>query len=347
MVASNHRSKNTNPRDYNYITRGGRMNNNNSNSNNDSNNELLLLHTIWSNWTKYRRDIYKQLNVKNTEEIINLLKNGRIKLKELLSILRESHINIDKSIDILIHKHDITVVTVFDERYPKRLLNMKNITESIYPPLLLYFISKCNINMNSDNIIAVVGTRRCSNNGREIAYSIGKALGKRYIIATGLAQGIDHHVTLGTLDAGGKVIEVRPYLYPFDYVQQELLDRIINNGCIISENLTKIDGYRWIAKQLYLRNRIIASIAKAVVIVEARKDNHSGTMHQVEFAIRRGKPVFIWRPSSNSNNSEFVEAYRYYINNKAKGFSDVDELLSMLESLDHQHLYQQRIDIPY
>jgi DNA processing protein len=332
--------------------------NNKSSNNNDNDNGLLLLHTVWSNWSKYRKSIYKQLNISNTEELIDYIKNAKITYDNFIDLLRKSLRDISNSNNII---NDIitsktasllpTIITVFDEKYPKRLFNMKNITESIYPPLLLYVISKYNINniMNNDNIIAVVGTRQCSDDGKKIAYDIGKALSNKYIIVTGLAKGIDYHVTLGTLDSKGKVIEVRPYLYPIDYVNEELLNRIITNGCIISENLKKVNGYNWVAKQLYLRNRIIAGIAKAVVIVEARKGKNSGTMHQVEFAIKRGKPVFIWKPTttSNNNNDEFIDAYKYYVKNNAKGFNNVDELIAMLESLDHQRPYQQRIDIPY
>jgi predicted Rossmann fold nucleotide-binding protein DprA/Smf involved in DNA uptake len=353
-------SKSNDSKDYNYNTSRNRMNrmNNKSSNNNDNDNGLLLLHTVWSNWSKYRKSIYKQLNISNTEELIDYIKNAKITYDNFIDLLRKSLRDISNSNNII---NDIitsktasllpTIITVFDEKYPKRLFNMKNITESIYPPLLLYVISKYNINniMNNDNIIAVVGTRQCSDDGKKIAYDIGKALSNKYIIVTGLAKGIDYHVTLGTLDSKGKVIEVRPYLYPIDYVNEELLNRIITNGCIISENLKKVNGYNWVAKQLYLRNRIIAGIAKAVVIVEARKGKNSGTMHQVEFAIKRGKPVFIWKPTttSNNNNDEFIDAYKYYVKNNAKGFNNVDELIAMLESLDHQRPYQQRIDIPY
>jgi DNA processing protein len=300
------------------------------NNNTINNNELLLFQTIWSNWSKYKKSIYNQLNISDTKELIDCIKNVKITYDNFIDLLRKSihDINTNNIIQSL-----SIITTIFDEKYPKRLLNMKNITESIYPPLLLYMISKYNINniMNNDNIIGVIGTRQCSDDGKKIAYDIGKALSNKYIIITGLAKGIDYHVTLGTLDSKGKVIEVRPYLYPIDYVNEELFNKIITNGCIISENLKKINSYNWVAKQLYLRNRIIAGIAKAVVIVEARYDKNSGTMHQVEFAIKRNKPVFIWKPTSN--NEEFINAYKYYIKNNTKGFNNVDELIAMLESL--------------
>jgi DNA processing protein len=134
----------------------------------------------------------------------------------------------------------------------------------------LYCLGDINV-LNSSNIIAIVGTRNSTPEGREIAYKIGYTLAKQgYTVATGLAKGIDMLATNGSLDAGnGKVIAVRPYLYPLDYVDGRLLKKITDNGCIVSENLEKVDDGLWIKVQLYLRNRIISALAKVIVLIEA------------------------------------------------------------------------------
>jgi DNA processing protein len=76
----------------------------------------------------------------------------------------------------------------------------------------LYCLGDINV-LNSKDIIAIIGTRNCTSEGREIAYQIGYALAKaNYTIVTGLAKGIDMLATSGSLDAKGKVIAVRPYL---------------------------------------------------------------------------------------------------------------------------------------
>jgi DNA processing protein len=196
----------------------------------------------------------------------------------------------------------------------------------------LYCLGDINV-LNSKDIIAIIGTRNCTSEGREIAYQIGYKLAKaNYTIVTGLAKGIDMLATSGSLDAGnGKVIAVRPYLYPIDYVDGRLLKKITSNGCIISENLEKVDDGLWIKVQLFLRNRIISALARAVVLIEAKYDKHSGTMHQLKFLYQNGsfiKPVYVWQPVSK--REDLVKGFAMYVVKGAVPFRTVDELMKML-----------------
>lgn len=137
--------------------------------------------------------------------------------------------------------------------------------------------------------------------------------------------------TSGSLDAKGKVIAVRPYLYPLDYVNKKLLKKIIANGCIVSENLEKVDDGLWIRMQFFLRNRIISALAKSVVLVEARYDRHSGTMHQLKFLYQNGsfiKPIYTWQPASK--REDLVKGFAMYVARGAVPFRTVDELMKML-----------------
>jgi DNA processing protein len=195
----------------------------------------------------------------------------------------------------------------------------------------LYCLGDINV-LNSSNIIAIIGTRNCTSEGREIAYQIGYELAKaNYTVVTGLAKGIDMLATSGSLDAKGKVIAVRPYLYPLDYVDGRLLKKITDNGCIVSENLEKVDDGLWIKVQLYLRNRIISALARAVVLIEARYDKHSGTMHQLKFLYQNGsfvKPIYIWQPISK--REDLVKGFAVYVAKGAVPFRTVEELMKML-----------------
>jgi len=195
----------------------------------------------------------------------------------------------------------------------------------------LYCIGDINV-LNSSNIVAVIGTRNCTSEGRQIAYEIGYELAKQgYVIVTGLAKGIDMLATSGVLDAKGKVIAVRPYLYPLNYADCRLLKKITSNGCIVSENLEKVDDGLWIKVQLYLRNRIISALARAVVLIEARYDKHSGTMHQLKFLYQNGsfvKPIYIWQPISK--REDLVKGFAVYVAKGAVPFRTVEELMKML-----------------
>ena len=196
----------------------------------------------------------------------------------------------------------------------------------------LYCIGDINT-LNNSNIIAIIGTRNCTAEGREIAYQIGYELAKQgYVIVTGLAKGIDMLATSGSLDAKGKVIAVRPYLYPLDYVDGRLLKKITANGCIVSENLEKVDDGLWIKVQLFLRNRIISALAKVIVLIEARYDKHSGTMHQLKFLYHNCsfvKPVYIWQPISK--REDLVKGFAVYVARGAVPFRTANELMKMLE----------------
>ena len=198
----------------------------------------------------------------------------------------------------------------------------------------LYCIGDINV-LNNSNIVAVIGTRNCTAEGRQIAYGIGYELAKaNYTVVTGLAKGIDMLATSGSLDANvskGKVIAVRPYLYPLDYVDGRLLRKITANGCIISENLEKVNDGLWIKVQLYLRNRIISALARAVVLIEAKYDKHSGTMHQLQFLYQNGsfvKPIYIWQPISK--REDLVKGFAVYVAKGAVPFRTVEELMKML-----------------
>jgi len=197
----------------------------------------------------------------------------------------------------------------------------------------LYCLGDINV-LNSSNIIAIVGTRNCTAEGREITYKIGYELAKKnYTVVTGLAKGIDMLATSGSLDAGkGKVIAVRPYLYPLDYADCRLLKKITSNGCIVSENLEKVDDELWIKVQLFLRNRIISALARAVVLIEAKYNKHSGTMHQLKFLYQNGsfvKPIYIWQPISK--REDLVKGFAMYVVKGAVPFRTVKELMKMLE----------------
>jgi DNA processing protein len=195
----------------------------------------------------------------------------------------------------------------------------------------LYCLGDINV-LNSKNIIAIIGTRNCTAEGRQIAYQIGYALARKdYTVVTGLAKGIDMLATSGSLDAKGKVIAVRPYLYPIDYINNRLLKKITTNGCIVSENLEKVNDGLWIKMQFFLRNRIISALAKAIVLIETKYDKHSGTMHQLKFLYQNGsfiKPIYIWQPVSK--RKDVVKGFAVYIAKGAVPFRTVDELMKML-----------------
>ena len=200
-------------------------------------------------------------------------------------------------------------------------------------------------------LIAVVGTRDPSEGGCETAREIAKYMARHsFSMVTGLARGIDSCAAEGYLEGlrsykrkrpSSVLIGVRPYLEPFHtslaYEAKQVIDRFRNEGIpnwiIISENSSMYYEGEWVKSQLCLRNRLISSLADAIVVVEARageddKLDICGSTSMVELGLRRGKSVYIWR--TKSRDEEILRGYKLYLENGAVEFSHFEELYWLL-----------------
>ena len=175
------------------------------------------------------------------------------------------------------------VITVGDVVYPKSLAPL----EYLRPPVLF---CRGNLDLLDSNAIAIVGTRRSTEYGNEAAEILAHDLARRGItIISGLALGIDTHAHRGAFTAGGNTIAVLgcgiDVYYP--HRNQRLQDRIASEGLLISEFCP---GEPAMAHHFLQRNRLIALLASAVVVVEAGRK--SGTSNTVEWAQNYNVDVF-------------------------------------------------------
>ena len=137
--------------------------------------------------------------------------------------------------------------------------------------------------------VAIVGSRRATPYGLEVAERLGAALGARGItVVSGLARGIDSAAHRGALDSGGRTIAVLgsgvDVVYPPE--NQRLARRIIGAGAVISQFTP---GTRPLPYHFPERNRVIAGLALAVVVVEAAE--RSGALITAGFAAELGREV--------------------------------------------------------
>ncbi|HVI69048.1 MAG TPA: DNA-processing protein DprA [Magnetospirillaceae bacterium] len=138
--------------------------------------------------------------------------------------------------------------------------------------------------------LAVIGTRKPTVYGQEVAYRLAFELAKRgVVIVSGLALGTDSIAHKAALDAGGITIAVMPggldEIYPRSNVG--LARRIVQTGgALISEYAPGAQPYQ---SNFVARNRIVAALASGILVVEAAAK--SGTMHTAGFALDFGKPV--------------------------------------------------------
>ena len=138
--------------------------------------------------------------------------------------------------------------------------------------------------------VAVVGTRLPSARGKKLAYDFSFYLaGHGVTIVSGLARGVDTIAHQAALDAGGRTIAVMgtglDTIYPPE--NKELAKEIIKNGAIVTEFAegTKINPDNFLQ-----RNRLIAKLAKAVLVIEGAR--RSGTLSTASWAAGLGVEVF-------------------------------------------------------
>lgn len=162
-----------------------------------------------------------------------------------------------------VRRHGIEILFYSDESYPKRLKHCHD------APLLLY--KKGDAELENRKMVAVVGTRKATDYGKERTMELINELAKLDVtIVSGLAFGIDivaHKtcVELG-LPTVGVVAHGLDRIYPSQHTQWAR--RMTSNGCVISENTS---GTKPDRENFPRRNRIIAGLCDAVVVVEAAK----------------------------------------------------------------------------
>ena len=137
--------------------------------------------------------------------------------------------------------------------------------------------------------VAVVGARVCSSYGRSVARSLARDLASAgLVVVSGMARGIDGEAHRGALDAGGSTVAVLGCGVDRDYpaAHAELARRIEVGGLIVSEYEPGVEPAPW---RFPARNRIIAGLCRATVVVEARE--RSGALITADFALEEGREV--------------------------------------------------------
>ena len=195
----------------------------------------------------------------------------------------------DEKLDYIIYKIDeykMDCTTFLDKDFPSILNHIYN------PPAILFMRGNRALLDKRLNRIALVGARRCSLYGRNVARMLGKELGKySTIIVSGGARGIDTHGHEGLLASQGYGIVVMGCGLDIAYPREntKLFDRILqNNGLLVSEYPP---GTPPSAKHFPARNRIISGLSRGVIVVEAKAS--SGSLITADMAVSEGRDVFV------------------------------------------------------
>jgi DNA processing protein len=137
--------------------------------------------------------------------------------------------------------------------------------------------------------IAIVGSRECTEYGRRTAYRLAVDLVRcGFTVVSGLARGIDAAAHRGALEGGGRTVAVLPTgtdrIYPPGHV--ELAHQIARAGAVVTEFPPQTRVH---ASNFHQRNRIIAGLAAATVVVEAARK--SGAKITVKYAVQYDREV--------------------------------------------------------
>lgn len=171
-----------------------------------------------------------------------------------------------------------------DPAYPPMLAAIHD------PPRRLWLRGAAEPELLSRAAVAIVGARACSAYGRGVARSLARAVaGAGAVVVSGLARGVDGEAHRGALEAGGLTVAVMGCGIDRDYPagHAELAQRIVaGGGLIVSEYEAGVEPAPW---RFPARNRIIAGLCRATVVVEARE--RSGALITADFALEDGREV--------------------------------------------------------
>ncbi|MDR2906706.1 MAG: DNA-processing protein DprA [Bacteroidales bacterium] len=193
-----------------------------------------------------------------------------------------------------IEKYQIQTFFFKDSTYPRRLLHCAD------SPLMLYF--KGHADLNAEKIISIVGTRKCTNYGRDVIEKLLADLKQdNVLVISGLAYGIDtlaHQTALNCdLSTVGVLGHGLDRIYPNQ--NQNLAKKMLEKGGLLTNFMSKTNPD---AVNFPSRNRIIAGLSDAVVVVEAAR--HGGALITADIANTYNRDVFAVPGRLNDERSE-------------------------------------------
>jgi len=260
------------------------------------------------------------------------LRGGRSKPIKICS--KESA---EKEIELL-NKNKSYLLTFEDPGYSKLLSQIPD-----FPPVITY---KGNIELfNHDKIIAMVGARNSSVNGRLFAGKIAKELvGNGFVTISGLARGIDTAVHNASLEKTIAVIAGGiDHIYPPE--NTKLFELLADKSLIIAELPI---GAKPLAQHFPQRNRIISGSSQATIVVEA--GINSGSLITANFALEQNREVFAvpgfpLDPRCMGSN-KLIKDGAYLLESSGDVISVLSSDLKMQKLLEDSASYSNNFNIP-
>ena len=307
------------------------------------------------------------------KDIVSLIPDASKRLVEAFADVDEAMKMAEEEMAFIEQKR-LKVFTLLDEDYPQRLKECED------APLVLYYCGSANL--NSQRVINIVGTRKCSEYGREVCNNFIADLKRYYpdtLIVSGLAYGIDVCAHRAALDNGMATVGVLAHgldtIYPSMH-RKIAADMVHQQGGLLTEYTTHTTPEKG---NFVRRNRIVAGLCDACIVVESSAKG--GSLITAELAMEYNRDVFAFpgrvydEYSQGCNNlirrqratlitcaSDLLDAMGWEnpLANASKpkavqqelfpDFTDEERaLVNTLKSVDDKHINQIAIDanIPY
>lgn len=227
-----------------------------------------------------------------------------------------------------LQKENIKVISIDDSEFPKLLKEIPS------APYLIY--TKGNYRFNSAPMLAIVGSRKFSQYGKQAAISISRDLAKAGItIVSGMALGIDTFAHQGALESGGQTIAILGSSLEDKNIGPRtnfnLSRHIIENGVLVSDYPP---GTQATPQTFPARNRLMAGITLGTIVIEAALP--SGTLITAKMALDFNREVFaipgnIFSPTSQGTNNLIKQ-----------GAKIVTSVSDILEELNLKNLQEEK-----
>jgi DNA processing protein len=167
--------------------------------------------------------------------------------------------------------------------FPTRLASIHD------PPPGLFVRGGASTELLAEPSVAIVGARSCSDYGAHVARALGRRLAAAgVVVVSGLARGVDGWAHRGALDIDGHTVAVLGCGIDRDYprAHSALAGQVAATGLIVSEYPPGVAPAPW---RFPARNRLVAGLSSATVVVEARE--RSGALITADLALEEGRDV--------------------------------------------------------
>ena len=214
--------------------------------------------------------------------------------------------------------HEIQIISILDEAYPSQLLEISD------PPSLLFLKGNKSL---LNRVIAIIGTRRSTELGNQIAERVGVYFSKQFSICNGLVEGIDEHAIYHNGKVSPNVVGIISgglfYKETCTAHHVRVIEDVLNaGGLVISEFYPHQKEDRFSGSKA---SRIQAGLSDGLILVQSKVDG--GSKYTLAKFAKLGRPIgVIHYPSSEEYNSDSFSANRLIVE---KGKDGIAEMVGM------------------